>query len=217
MPQILKLEPSDSLKDHSKQIRNVIESGGVVAFPTDTYYGLGVDPFNEKGIRRIFEIKSRAYDKPLLVLISAKNQINQLTQDRSQEAELLIKKLWPAPITLIFYAVPKLPSILTSNTGKVGIRLPKNKWTLHLIQTTGCVLTATSANKRGEKNPRTAREVLSSFGNEVDLIIDAGPAPGGKVSTLLDTTISPPSILRHGAISQKKIDSCIINERTLVS
>ena len=217
MPQILKLEPSDSLKNHSKQIRNVIESGGVIAFPTDTYYGLGADPFNEKGIRRIFEIKSRAYDKPLLVLISAKNQINQLTQDRSQEAELLIKKLWPAPITLIFHAVPKLPSILTSNTGKVGIRLPKNKWTLHLIQTTGCVLTATSANKRGEKNPRTAREVLSSFGNEVDLIIDAGPAPGGKVSTLLDTTISPPSILRHGAISQKTIDSCIINERILAS
>ncbi len=217
MPQILKVEPSDSLKNYSKQIRNVIESGGVIAFPTDTYYGLGVDPFNEKGIRRIFEIKSRVYGKPLLVLISSKDQINKLTRDRSQEAELLIKKLWPAPITLIFHAVPKLPNILTSNTGKVGIRLPKNKWTLHLVQTIGCALTATSANKKGEKNPRTAREVLNSFKNDVDLIIDAGPAPGGKVSTLLDTTISPPSILRHGAISQKEIDSCIINKRTLVS
>ena len=92
MPQIIKVDPNDSLKNHSKHIRNVVNSGGVIAFPTDTYYGLGVDPFNEKGIRRIFEIKSRAYDKPLLVLISTKAQIIQLTQNRSLTGEQLIQK-----------------------------------------------------------------------------------------------------------------------------
>ena len=99
MQHILKVDPDDSLKNHSKHIRNVLRSGGVIAFPTDTYYGLGVDPYNEKGIRRIFEIKSRAYDKPLLVLISTRSQINQLTQNRSQEAEQLIQGFWPAPLT----------------------------------------------------------------------------------------------------------------------
>mgnify|MGYP003952099833 FL=1 len=217
MPQIIKVDPSDSLKSHSKHIRNVINSGGVIAFPTDTYYGLGVDPFNEKGIRRIFEIKSRAYDKPLLVLISTKTQINQLTQNRSLTGEQLIQKFWPAPLTLIFNAVSKLPDVLTSNTGKVAIRLPKNKWTRHLVQTAGCALTATSANKNGGENARTAKEVLHIFGNDIDLIIDSGPAPGGKVSTLLDTTIFPPVFLRNGAITQQEIDSCLANEHTLVS
>ena len=177
---------------------------------------MGVDPYNEKGIRRIFEIKSRAYDKPLLVLISTENQINELTRDISQEAEQLIQKLWPAPLTLIFNAAPKLPDILTSNTGKIGIRLPKNEWTRHLIQTAGFALTATSANKNGGKNTRTAQEVLQVFGSEIALIIDPGPAPGGKVSTLLDTTISPPAVLRHGAITQQEIDSCLANENNLV-
>ena len=216
MPQIIKVDPNDSLKNHSKHIRNVLKSGGVIAFPTDTYYGLGVDPFNEKGIRRIFEIKSRAYDKPLLVLISTRSQINRLTQNRSQEAEQLIQGFWPAPLTLIFNAVSKLPDILTSNTGEIGVRLPKNEWTRRLIQTAGCALTATSANKNGGKNTRTAQEVLQVFGSEIDLIIDPGPAPGGKVSTLLDTTISPPAVLRHGAVTQQEIDSCLANENNLV-
>ena len=217
MQQILKVDPDDSLKNHSKHIRNVLRSGGVIAFPTDTYYGLGVDPYNEKGIRRIFEIKSRAYDKPLLVLISTRSQINQLTQNRSQEAEQLIQGFWPAPLTLIFNAVSKLPDILTSNTGEIGVRLPKNEWTRRLIQTAGCALTATSANKNGGENTRTASEVLQVFGNDIDLIIDAGSAPGGKVSTLLDTTISPPAILRQGAISKQEISSCITNLSTLTS
>jgi len=217
MPQILKVNPSASLSNHSKRIRDVLEAGGVIAFPTDTYYGLGVDPFNEKGIRRIFEIKSRTYNKPLLVLIGTKSQINQLTESQSEEANHLIQNFWPASLTLIFDAVSKLPSILTANTGKVGIRLPRNEWTRRLIQAAGCALTATSANKSGGKNTRTAEEVLHIFGKDIDLIIDPGPAPGGKISTLLDTTISPPTILRHGTITQQEIDSCIKIENTLVS
>ena len=217
MQQILKVSPDDSLTGHSKHIRNTLKSGGVIAFPTDTYYGLGIDPYNEKAIRRIFEIKSRAYNKPLMVLISTEDQVNQLTKNRSQEAERLIQKFWPAPLTLIFNATPKLPSSLTPNTKKIAVRLPKKKWTRYLIQTAGCALTATSANKSGGENTRTASEVLQVFGNDIDLIIDAGSAPGGKVSTLLYTTISPPAILRQGAISKQEISSCIANLSTLAS
>ena len=217
MPQILKIDPNTSLKSHTKCIRGILKGGGVIAFPTDTYYGLGVNPFNEKGIRRIFEIKAREHGKPLLVLVATDAQVSQLTQNRSQEANRLIQKFWPAPLTLIFTAVPELPTILTAKTGKVGIRLPGNEWTRRLIETAGCPLTATSANRNGGTNPRTAQEVLQVFGNKIDLIINPGPAPGGKVSTLLDTTVSPPVLLRRGAITQQEIESCTANECTLVS
>ena len=217
MRQVLRVDPNAPLTNHSKRIRDILEAGGVVAFPTDTYYGLGVNPFSEKGIRRIFEIKSRSYDKPLLVLIATEHQVNQFAKNRSQEADQLIQKFWPASLTLIFNAVSKLPDVLTANTGKVGIRLPKNEWTRRLIQTAGCALTATSANKKGGENTRTAEEVLNIFGSDIDLVIDPGAAPGGKVSTLVDTTFSPPTLLRHGAITQQEIDSCLKNKHTLTS
>ena len=206
MSQILKIAPNASLKDHTNRIRNILEDGGVIAFPTDTYYGLGVNPFNRKGIRRIFEIKSRRANKPLLVLVASEAQIDQLVQSRSQQANRLIKKFWPAPLTLIFNAVPELPDILTANTGKVGIRLPGNKWTRRLVKAVGCPLTATSANRNNEANLKTAEEVEQTFGTEIDLIIDPGPAPGGKVSTLLDTTVSPPVLIRRGAVTQQEIE-----------
>lgn len=210
MSQILKIAPNSSLKEHTKRICNILEDGGVIAFPTDTYYGLGVSPFNRKGIRRIFEIKSRKANKPLLVLVASEAQIDQLAQSRSQEANRLIKELWPAPLTLIFNAVPELPDILTAMTGKVGIRLPGNKWTRRLIDAVGYPLTATSANRSNGTSLRTAKEVEKTFGSEIDLIIDPGPAPGGKVSTLLDTTVSPPVIIRHGAITQREIESSVM-------
>ena len=206
MSQILKIAPNASLKDHTNRIRNILEDGGVIAFPTDTYYGLGVNPFNRKGIRRIFEIKSRRANKPLLVLVASEAQIDQLVQNRSQQANRLIKEFWPAPLTLIFNAVPELPDILTANTGKVGIRLPGNKWTRRLVKAVGCPLTATSANRNNEANLKTAEEVEQTFGTEIDLIIDPGPAPGGKVSTLLDTTVSPPVLIRRGAVTQQEIE-----------
>ena len=217
MSQILKIAPNASLKDHTNRIRNILEDGGVIAFPTDTYYGLGVNPFNRKGIRRIFEIKSRRANKPLLVLVTSEAQIDQLVQNRSQQANRLIKEFWPAPLTLIFNAVPELPDILTANTGKVAIRLPGNKWTRRLVKAVGCPLTATSANRNNEANLQTAEEVEQTFGTEIDLIIDPGPAPGGKVSTLLDTTVSPPVLVRHGMVTQQDIEFSVKMECTLIS
>ena len=217
MAQILKIDPDTSLKDHTKHICDILNEGGVIAFPTDTYYGLGANPFNTKGVHRIFEIKSRKANKPLLVLVASEAQVDQLAQSRSQEANELIKKFWPAPLTLIFNAVPELPNILTANTGKVGIRLPGNKWTRRLIEAVGCPLTATSANRSNETNLRTAEEVEQVFGGEIDLIIDPGPAPGGNVSTLIDTTVSPPVLVRHGLVTQEEIESSVKMGCTLIS
>ena len=217
MPLLLKVDPHASLNCHQKLIREIINDGGVIAFPTDTYYGLGANPFNKNAIRRIFEIKSRQYSKPLLLLISSQDQLSELAQNISREANQLISRFWPAPLTLVFNAVSTLPDILTAKTGKVGVRLPGNEWTRRLVKTAGSPLTATSANKENGKNPKTAQEVLNTFGKKIDLIIDPGPAPGGQVSTLLDTTVSPPNFIRHGVITKKEIASCIASEYNLVS
>jgi len=217
MPEILKISSDASLKDHTQHIRGILRKGGVIAFPTDTYYGLGTDPFNQEGIRRIFEIKSRKADKPLLVLVASASQVDQLAQSRSQEADRLIQEFWPAPLTLVFKAVPELPDSLTAKTATVGIRMPGNEWTRRLIEAAGCPLTAPSANRNNEAAPQTADEVAQTFGNEIDLIIDPGPAPGGRVSTLLDTTTRPPVLIRHGAITQREIESVLNMECTLVS
>ena len=217
MPLLLKVDPHASLKCHQKLIRKTINDGGIIAFPTDTYYGLGANPFNKNAIRRIFEIKSRQYSKPLLLLISSQGQLSELVQDFSKEANQLISQFWPAPLTLVFNAVSTLPDILTAKTGKVGVRLPGNEWTRRFIETAGSPLTATSANKENGENPKTAQEVLNTFGKKVDLIIDPGPAPGGQVSTLLDTTVSPPNFLRHGVITKKEIASCLKSECNIIS
>ena len=217
MPLLLKVDPHASLNCHQKLIREIINDGGVIAFPTDTYYGLGANPFNKNAIRRIFEIKSRQYSKPLLLLISSQDQLSELAQNISREANQLISRFWPAPLTLVFNAVSTLPDILTAKTGKVGVRLPGNDWTRRLVETAGSPLTGTSANKENGKNPKTAQEVLNTFGKKIDLIIDPGPAPGGQVSTLLDTTVSPPNFIRHGVITKKEIASCIASEYNLVS
>lgn len=217
MPEILKVESDASLNDYTKCIRDILRDGGVIAFPTDTYYGLGADPFSEKGIRRIFKIKSRNPDKPLLVLVASKDQVDQLAQNRSQEANRLIHEFWPAPLTLILQAVPELPDTLTAKTGTVGIRMPENEWTRRLIEVAGCPLTAPSANRNNETNLRTAEEVAQIFGNEIDLVIDPGPAPGGKVSTLLDTTVCPPVLIRHGAVTRQEIESVLKMECTQIS
>ena len=142
------------------------------------------------------------------VLIGPGN-LDQLAQNRSAEANVLIKKFWPAPLTLIFNAVSELPEILTAGTGTVGIRLPGNEWTRRFVEEARCPLTATSANRNNETNLRTAKQVAQTFGSKIDLIIDPGPAPGGKVSTLLDTTVSPPVLVRHGAVTQREIESIV--------
>lgn len=218
MSEILKIDPENdsSLKERAQRIRDVLQQGGVIAFPTDTFYGLGTDPFNENGIRRIFKIKSRGEDQPLLVLVASTTQVDRLAYDHSPEATRLMRKLWPAPLTLILKAVPELPELLTAGRGTVGVRLPKNGWTRRLIDAAGCPLTATSANMSGGGNPRTADEVKQTLGNGVDLIIDAGPAPGGMTSTLLDTTVSPPAIIRQGAVTRQEIESVLKTECVLI-
>ena len=183
-----------------------MKSGGVIAFPTDTYYGLGADPFNSNALARVFEIKKRSPDKPLLVLIHSVKQLSLFTDEVRDKARSLMDRFWPGPLTLLFKAMPTLPPELTAGSGKIGVRLPGYPFTLRFLEALDQPLTAPSANISGQSELRTAGEVAKSFGENLKWIVDGGPAPGGKVSTLLDCTTDPPSLVREGAVSVSHLE-----------
>ncbi len=192
-------------------IQSVLDSGGVIAFPTDTFYGLGADPFNPEAISKIFRIKQRPADKPLLVLIHSVDQLNSLTEEITPLVKYLMGNFWPGSLTLLFKAAPGLPGELTAGTGKVGIRLPAHLFTVQLLERLGRPLTAPSANISGQPAPKAIWELANTLGGELDLLVDGGPTPGGQPSTILDATLDPPTLVREGAVSQKDLKLILPN------
>ena len=211
MPETIKIDFNDEtvFRTQIVKIKRVLNLGGVMAFPTDTFYGLGANPFHKKAVSRIFEIKQRPEDKPLLVLIDSIPQINSLAQEINPTAEILMEKLWPGPLTIVFPAHPHLNSLLTGHTEKIGIRQPAEDSVRKLLKGIGFPVTATSANISGSANAVTAEEVEETLGSQIDLIVDGGPAPGKKESTVLDVTLSPPLIVREGALSKAEIETAL--------
>ncbi len=211
MAEIIKIDQNDPVRFRTQivKIKRILNLGGIIAFPTDTFYGLGANAFNNRAVNRIYEIKERSEDKPLLLLVSSLHQVENLALETSPAAQAIIKKLWPGPVTLLFTSRPHLLPQLTASTGKIGIRLPGNAFTRNLLAEIGYPVTATSANISGGENAATAEEVETALGSRVDLIVDGGPAPGGKESTVLDVTLSPPLIVREGAVSKEEIEAVI--------
>ena len=196
-----------------QNIRSVLNAGGVIAFPTDTFYGLGADPFNPEALLKIFQIKQRPADNPLLVLIHTRDSLEILTSEVTDNARLLMERFWPGPLTLVFKASPQMPDELTAEPGTIGVRLPGHPFTRRLLQELGQPLTAPSANISGEREPVTAQEVAKTLGDTLNLIVDGGPAPGGQLSTVLDTTTEPPTLIREGAVSLKDLESLLPIQR----
>ncbi|UCD11087.1 MAG: threonylcarbamoyl-AMP synthase [Nitrospinaceae bacterium] len=207
MTEILKVDPHDEndLAIAAAAARLVLDRGGVIAFPTDTFYGLGADPKNEAALARVFSAKGRAANKPLLVLVASPEEALDLAESLPATARKLIDALWPGPLTLVLNAKKNLPDRLTAGTGTIGLRQPGSEFTLALLRALGRPLTATSANPSGHPSPATA--ALCSAG--VDLVLDTGPLPGGRESTILDVTVSPPRILREGAVARERIEEAL--------
>jgi L-threonylcarbamoyladenylate synthase len=188
----------------------VIAKGGVVAFRTDTFYGLGVDPFNAQAVARLRELKGREDNKPILLLISDADQVERLIAARSDEFKTAALKFWPGPLTIVSAAVAELPEEITAGTGTVGVRLPADESVREFVRECGGVLTATSANPSGREPARSAQEVASyfttSFRGLLDLIVDGGEVTATEPSTVLDVSTSPPRIVREGAIPRSVIE-----------
>ena len=209
MPQILKVDPNT--EDVFTKARKVLLAGGVIAFPTDTFYGLGVDPFNREAVNKVFELKGREKNKPLILLISSRVQLETMVKEITPAHSALIQKFWPGPLTLLFKPSSVIPENVLAGSNRIGIRQPGNTMTRNLISTLGQTVTAPSANLSGESPPITAKQVQKSFGNQVDLIIDGGTCQGGKSSTLVDAVEMPVRLVRQGAITFSAIETALRN------
>ncbi|MFQ5481266.1 MAG: L-threonylcarbamoyladenylate synthase [Nitrospinaceae bacterium] len=204
MPNVLALDFNDSrpARGRMETVRRTLTQGGVIAFPTETFYGLGVNPFNREAVRRLFSIKQRPAGKPILVLVHSRDQLQELVSEISPAARVLMDAFWPGPLTLLFSARETVFPELTGATGKIGLRHPGSEFTRRLISEVGHPLTAPSANLAGQASPRTAAEVMQSLGDAVDLILQGGQPAGGPPSTVLDPTVTPPRMIREGAVSR---------------
>jgi L-threonylcarbamoyladenylate synthase len=183
-----------------------ISKGGVIAFRTDTFYGLGADPFNPLAVARVRELKGREDDKPILLLISDHFEVERLIVNRSESFTRAVEKFWPGPLTVIGSAVATLPEEVTAGTGTVGVRLPADEQVRELVRECGGILTATSANPSGSEPARSAQEVAGYFSSGIDLIVDGGEVGVTKPSTVLDALVSPPRVVREGAIKRSVIE-----------
>jgi L-threonylcarbamoyladenylate synthase len=199
-------------QDVNKQLDtaiSILKGGGLVAFPTDTVYGLGALASNVEAIKRIYEVKQRPLSQAMPLLISDYTEAEGVVVHISDIARLLMQKFWPGALTLVFKKAAWLPAIVTAGGDTVALRVPNHKVAIALIKGVGMPLVGTSANRSGQNSPITAGEVKTQLGDKIDLIIDGGTSSLSIESTIVDVTFEPPRILREGAIPRTEIEKYI--------
>ena len=193
--------------DNTRQLAaEIVSSGGLIAFRTDTFYGLGADPLNVEAIKRIKRIKGRDDGKPILLLISDLSDVESLISSKPQLFRLLAGELWPGPLTIVLPASADLPDEVTAGSGSIGIRLPDDVSLRELVFACGGRLTATSANPSGRPAAKSAVEVADYFPRDIDLIIDGGDVTVMEASSVVDVTCDPPRIIREGAVARSELE-----------
>ena len=183
----------------------VLNGGGVVAFPTETYYGLAVDPLNPLALNHLFSLKQRDISKPILTLVDDRASLSFLAQDIPIIYEPLMKEFWPGPLTLIFQARLNLPTLLTAGTSTIGVRHSSHPFARQLLRAFGRPLTATSANISGYAAAVDAYEVKTQFGSKIDVIFDGGRTPGTVGSTIIGLEGDRLKLIREGVIPYRDI------------
>jgi len=183
----------------------ILQKGGVIAFPTDTVYGLGADAFNATAVERIYEIKNRPKYQQFPLLITDVKQLTTLAEPIPEIAWFLARRFWPGGLTLVLPKADSLPIHLASGP-TIAVRVPNHPVCQALIQHLGNPIIGTSANTSGQPAVLTAEEVGQQLGGKIDLVINVGKCPGGKESTVADVTSEPPVILRQGIIPSHEID-----------
>src|SRR5918996_931502 len=177
-----------------------LRAGGLVAFPTETFYGLGAAALQAAAVRRIFEVKGRPEDKPVLVLVDSVAMTERLAAGIPPRALELMARHWPGPLTLVLRARSHVPAEVTAGSGTVGVRWSAHPVARALVGALGEPVTAPSANPSGGAAPTTAGEVLAHFRDRIEMVLDGGATVGGAPSTVLDVTIDPPRLVRAGAL-----------------
>jgi len=205
---VLEIDPSDPVPA-LKEAARVIRGGGLVAYPTESFYAIGADGLDPDAVGRVFRAKGRKEDNPVPVIVHDKRSLLALTGSVSAEARSAVEILTPGPVTLVLDAAPNVPKAVTGGTGKVGVRIPDDAIMLQLAGLSGVPVTATSANLSGGPGLTDPGEVIRALGGSIDLMLDGGPSPGPPPSTVLDVSVWPPVIIREGRLKSNEISALL--------
>lgn len=197
---IVGIDPAAADASGLRAVAGILASDGVMAYPTETFYGLGAVCFSEKAVGRVFRLKGRDAGKPLSLVVSGMDMIERVAEEAPPAFQVLAGQFWPGPLTLVLRARPSFPAERTGPGRSIALRIPPAAWLRGLIGELGWPITATSANLSGSPEVSEPSEVRRLFDGKVDVIIDGGPAPGGLPSTIVDLTGAEPRVLREGAV-----------------
>ncbi len=189
--------PTDKIIAEALQI---LKKGGVVAYPTESFYALGVMINDEAALKRLYTLKKRPLEKAMPVIVGNKYVLKSVVKSIPPQAEKLIEIFWPGALTIIFDAKDDLSELLIGSKSTIAVRIPGKGFALSLAKAANFPITATSANLSGKPPARESEKVIDYFGEHIDLIVDHGKTPGGKPSTIIDVTTTPPRVLREGSI-----------------
>ena len=206
---MLKINPDNPEPDLLNKAADVILNNGIIGYPTETVYGLGANALSDAAVEKVFELKRREKNKPILIIASELDQVKKLVASFPAQAENLANAFWPGALTMVLEAAPQLSKLLLGGGNHIGIRIPASQICLELIKLCGVPITSTSANIAGKENPITAEEVFEFFGSKLDLIIDGGTLPSRVPSTVIAFEDNNFKILREGAIPYSKIQHVI--------
>jgi L-threonylcarbamoyladenylate synthase len=195
---LLKVNPQKPEPDKIQIAADIIKNGGLVAFPTETVYGLGADALNPNAVCALFEAKKRPLDNPPIVHVANVVDVKKLTKHVPPEAELLMQKFWPGPLTLVLKRSELVPDVTVAGLDTVAVRMPNNPIALALIRKSQRPIAAPSANLAGKPSPTTAKHVLDDLDGRIDAVLDGGATQVGVESTVVDVSVSPPQVLRPG-------------------
>ncbi len=192
-----------------QEAAQIIRRGGLVAFPTETVYGLGASAFSGSAVERIFRAKGRPGDNPLIVHIAEEKDLKELAAQRPPLVSLLVEKFWPGPLTLVLPRGPRVPPEVTAGLDTVAVRMPRHPVALALIRAAGLPIAAPSANRSGRPSPTTAEHVLEDLAGRIQMLLDGGPCPVGLESTVLDLTHEVPLLLRPGGVTLEQLQETL--------
>jgi L-threonylcarbamoyladenylate synthase len=198
-PRVVAVDPVAPARAALRAATDTLRAGGLVAFPTETFYGLAAPALDSGSVKRIFELKGRPESKPLLVLVASVAMVETVARVTAPARDLMAR-YWPGALTLVLPALASVPSVVTAGTGTLGVRLSSHPIARGLAELLGEPVTAPSANPNGLAPATTAAGVLAHFPEGIDLVLDGGATPGGEPSTVLDLTVEPPRVLRQGAV-----------------
>ncbi|MBU0571262.1 MAG: threonylcarbamoyl-AMP synthase [Candidatus Omnitrophica bacterium] len=221
-PNILRIDPGDIDDVLIGQAAREIQSGGLVAFPTETVYGLGANAMDQEAVAGIFEAKKRPLDDPLIVHIANRDDLSWLVEEVPDEAKKLIDRFWPGPLTLILKKTDRVPDIVTTGLSTVAVRMPSNDIAKRLIKASGCPVAAPSANLFGRPSPTTAQHVIDDLNGSVDIVLDGGKTDIGVESTVVEIVSGKVIVLRPGGIDVEELRSvvgmiCVYTEKEVIT